>query len=252
MKILTGKKQTPRRCLLYGVHGIGKSTWAAQAPNVLMMDLEDGLADIDCSRTEVVKDLLHAREIIEWLRSEKHEFRTLVIDSADWLEQLVHKYVAEQAGKKTIGDIPYNAGYKTAEAIWRNILDQLNMLRDDRGVAVILTAHSNISRFTNPAGDSYDRYEPALHKSSSALVQQWADEVFFASYRVNVTKKDEGFGKTRAVATGGEQRFIRCQENATAYAKNRLAMPAEIDFSFEAYREAITASRQTTKQEGAE
>ena len=246
---MTGKKTTPRRCLLYGVHGIGKSTWAAQAPGVLMMDLEDGLADIDCSRTEPIKDLLQVWQVLEWLRTEKHDFRTLAIDSADWLEQLVHKDVAESANKRSIGDIPYNAGYKTAEAKWRTILNQLNLLRDDRGMAVIFTAHSTISRFTNPAGDSYDRYEPALHKSSSALIQQWADEVFFASYRVAVTKKDEGFGKTRAVATGGEQRFVRTQENATAYAKNRLAMPAEIGFSFDEYRQAITASRQTGKKE---
>jgi hypothetical protein len=234
---------------LYGVHGIGKSSWAAQAPGVLMMDLEDGLADIDCSRTEPIKDLLHVRQVLEWLRSEKHDFRTLAIDSADWLEQLVHKDVAESANKQSIGDIPYNAGYKTAEAIWRTILNQLNMLRDDRGMAVIFTAHSTISRFTNPAGDSYDRYEPALHKSSSALIQQWADEVFFASYRVSLQKKDEGFGKQRAVAVGGEERYVRTQEHATAYAKNRLRMPAEIGFSFDEYRQAITASRQTVKKE---
>ena len=34
--------------MLYGTHGIGKSSWAAQAPGVLFLNVEDGLNDIDC------------------------------------------------------------------------------------------------------------------------------------------------------------------------------------------------------------
>ncbi|MFN9292481.1 MAG: AAA family ATPase, partial [Planctomyces sp.] len=47
VKITTGKKAVPRRVMLYGTHGIGKSSWAAQAPGVLFLNVEDGLNDID-------------------------------------------------------------------------------------------------------------------------------------------------------------------------------------------------------------
>ena len=40
MKIVRGKKIQPRRVLLYGTHGIGKSSWASQAPDVVFMNLE--------------------------------------------------------------------------------------------------------------------------------------------------------------------------------------------------------------------
>ena len=242
MKILTGKKQTPRRCLLYGVHGIGKSTWAAQAPNVLMMDLEDGLADIDCSRTEVVKDLLHAREIIEWLRSEKHEFRTLVIDSADWLERIIHQRVAQKNGKATVGDIPYGNGYKQALGEWQQILKRLDYLRNERGLNIVLLAHSKVSKFADPAGDSYDRYTPALHEASAALLQEWVDELLFAHYKVHTRKEDEGFGRERTVAVGGTERIVKTSETATVLAKNRLAMPAEIGFSWAAYAQHMAGN----------
>jgi len=74
-----------------------------------------------------------------------------------------------------------------------------------------------------------------LHKSSVNTLQEWCDEVLFANYRVYVRKSDEGFGRQRNVAMGEGERFIQTQETATALAKNRLKMPAEIDFSWSAY-----------------
>lgn len=53
MRLLKGKQPaTNRRVLLYGVHGVGKSTWAAHAPDSLIIDLEGGVRDIDCLKTE--------------------------------------------------------------------------------------------------------------------------------------------------------------------------------------------------------
>ena len=52
MRVISGKQKAPRKCLLYGTHGIGKSTWAAGAPGCIMLNLEDGLNNIDCQRTE--------------------------------------------------------------------------------------------------------------------------------------------------------------------------------------------------------
>jgi hypothetical protein len=45
--VRTGKRPGPRRVLLYGVQGIGKSTWGAQAPGAVFIPTEDGLDDID-------------------------------------------------------------------------------------------------------------------------------------------------------------------------------------------------------------
>ena len=110
MKILTGKKQTPRRCLLYGVHGIGKSTWAAQAPNVLMMDLEDGLADIATSKTQHLTTMDEIEDAFLWLAQQEHGFTTLAIDSADWLERIIHQRVAQKNGKATVVTSPTATG----------------------------------------------------------------------------------------------------------------------------------------------
>ena len=237
MKITRGKKIVPRRVLLYGTHGIGKSSWAAQAPDVLFLNLEDGLNDIDVAKTEHLIRLEQVMEALTFLATQKHDFKWVAIDSVDWLEALIHAEVAREAGKATIGDIGYGAGYKSAVAYWDKILTMLDWLRTEaeRKLGVILLAHTAVKKYTDPMTDSYDRYQPALHETAAATLQEWCDEVLFASYRVHTRKQDEGFGKERVIAGGSGERLIRCTETPGALAKNRLSLPETIDFSWAAY-----------------
>lgn len=235
MKIVRGRKIQPRRVLLYGTHGIGKSSWAAQAPDVLFLNLEDGLNDIDAAKTEHLTSLDLVVEALTWLASQKHDFKWLAVDTVDWLEALIHHEVASKAGKPTIGDIAFGGGYKTAQAYWDKLLTQLDWLRTETGMGIILLAHAAIKKFADPMSDSYDRYQPALHETAAATLQEWCDEVFFATYRVITRTEDEGFGRKRAIAGGSGERLIRCTETPAALAKNRLTMPDTIDFNWAAY-----------------
>jgi hypothetical protein len=242
VKITRGKKIVPRRVLLYGTHGIGKSSWAAQAPDVLFLNLEDGLNDIDVAKTEHLIRLEQVMEALTFLATQKHDFKWVAIDSVDWLEALIHAEVAREAGKPTIGDIGYGAGYKSAMAYWDKMLTMLDWLRteSERKLGVILLAHTAVKKYTDPMTDSYDRYQPALHETAAATLQEWCDEVLFASYRVHTRKQDEGFGKERVIAGGSGERLIRCTETPGALAKNRLTMPETVDFSWAAYAQYFT------------
>ena len=236
MRVISGKQKAPRKCLLYGTHGIGKSTWAAGAPGCIILNLEDGLNNIDCQRTEHLTTLEAVVEALDWLINQEHDFFTVAIDSMDWLESLIHHEVAKAANKPTIGDIGYAAGYKQAMAYWDRVMIRLEMLRSDRRMSVILLAHAQVKRFQSPDQDSYDRFQPALHDSAAAMWQEWSDEVLFASYRVFVRKEDQGFNKERTIAVDGNERYVRTQETAAVLAKNRLGMPAEIEFNWLAYQ----------------
>jgi len=228
MKINRGKKQRARRTMLYASHGDGKSTWAASAPDSCFLNLEDGVDDIDCASTGLISTWDGLMTYLREFATEQHDFKNLVVDTVDWLEKVIHLEVAAKAGKNHISDIGYGAGYKQAMGYWEEVLKALDWLRKEKGMGIILLAHCEIKRFESPEHDSYDRYQPALHATASAAVQEWCDEVFFASRRVFIRKEDQGFNKERNIAVGDGERYIRTEETPAVLAKNRLGLPAEL------------------------
>ena len=194
--ILTGTKPGPRRMLVYGTAGIGKSTFATCAPSPIVIQTEDGLNEIDCHKFPVATTLAEVMASIGALYNEDHPYRTVVIDSMDWMERLIWAKVCADRQAATIEDIGYGKGYTFAIQHWRDVLDGLTALRERRGMTVVLIAHARIERFENPETEAYDRYVPRLHKTASALVSEWCDEVLFATYRVFTKATDELTFKT--------------------------------------------------------
>ena len=117
---------------------------------------------------------------------------------------------------------------------WNDFLTGLSALREEKDMTAILIAHSKVERFEDPEGPAYDRYSPRIHKTAGALIQGWADEILFASYKVLTRTEGEGFRKkTKGMGTG--ERVIRTVERPAFQAKNRLCMPDEIPLTWSAY-----------------
>ena len=240
MRIVKGIVPAPRRILLYGQHGVGKSSWAAKAPNPIFINVEDGLCDLDCDKTPVLRTVTEVYEALIWLgqESEAHGYKTVVIDTLDWLERLIHQAEVEAINDrkvKTLADVGFGKGYPRAIPHWDHVLKYLDYLRRHKGMTVILLAHAKVERFESPEADSYDRYSIDLHKTASGMIQEWCDEVLFASFRVNTRTEDGGFGKERKIAVGGKDRFIRTNESASCIAKNRIGLPSELPMDWNAY-----------------
>jgi len=239
-EVKKGRQTRPRRTVLYGTHGVGKSTFASKFPDPIFIQTEDGCADLDVAKLPLCQSLIDAMGAIIELGGGGHEFKTVVVDSIDWLEKLVWKKVCESEGKKSITDFAYGSGYGKSASMFSDVLNGLNCCRDV-GMHVVLIAHCEIKRFENPEGDSYDRYCPKLHRDTAALMQEWADEVLFVNWKVNVRKTDQGgFNKEgRGVGVGGDERVMRTVERPGFLAKNRLGMPDELPFDFAEYAKFV-------------
>ena len=138
--ITRGKENKPPRILLYGQEGVGKSCTAAQAPNPVFIQTEDGLDEINTAKFPLAKSLNDVLNALAALRDEQHDFRTVVLDSADWLERLIWDKVCQDFGVRSIekADGGYGKGYVHALAYWRQIVSLLNDLRNVRGMIVIV------------------------------------------------------------------------------------------------------------------
>jgi hypothetical protein len=225
------------RIMLYGVEGIGKSTFGAGAPNPIFILTEDGLGSLKVDHFPLVKTVDDIMTAIGNLHSEKHDFATVVVDSLDWLENIIWREVESKHDAK---DLAYGKGAIIAADRWREILDGLDALRNDRSMAVILIAHSTIKRFDSPEVEPYDRYQPKLQERSGAVIREWADAVLFANYKTVVKKDDLGFNKTsnRGISTG--ERLLYTNERPAYMAKNRYNLPDVIPMTWDDFESNIS------------
>ena len=248
-QIQRGITPSPRRTLVYGVHGVGKSSWGSMAEAPVFIQTEDGLGNIECERFPLAGQYGDVIAALAELYTEPHEYRCVVLDSLDWLERLIFAEVCKKRGVESIEDIGYGKGYVFALTNWREVLAGLDALRNDRGMSVILIAHAQIEKFANPETDTYDRYSPRLHKQASALVQEWCDEVLFATYAIHTKATDEGFGRKRIQGIGTGERIIRTTERPSHVAKNRLNLPDEIPLDHRIYAAFVRGENPLASQE---
>jgi len=240
MNIIKGKRPRPRKILLYGQHGVGKSTWANQAPKPVFVDVEGGLDDLDCERTPRMHDWGSLYSTCLQLAEGQNDFKTICVDTLDWAEKLIHADICQQAGVNAISDgkLSFGKGHDRATVEMGKLLRVFDgAIANGRGV--ILLAHAKVERVEDPETQSYSRHLIDVHKSISGMVAEWADEVLFACFRVFTSKEEMGYGKERNIGIGGKERYIRTTNSASAEAKNRLNLPDELEMNWNAYAQYI-------------
>lgn len=236
--VTKGPIKKPMRILVHGPEGVGKSTLGAGAPSPIFIGAEDGTNTLDVSRFPEPKSLADVREAIRVLTLEKHEYKTLVLDSADWIEPLVWAEVCAEEGKANIEAFGFGKGYVAALAKWQDLMrGDLNRLRDVRGMHILVLAHSHVKNFKNPEADDYDRYQLKTRDNASAFLKEWGDAVLFANFETLI---DEKSGRAKGQSTG--KRYLFTTRRPAFDAKNRYGLPDKVSLSWRALEDAINAA----------
>jgi hypothetical protein len=174
-------------------------------------------------------------EAVRTLTTERHDYRTLVVDTLDAIEPMLWRFICERDKQSSIESYGYGKGYVAALDEWRVFLALLEKLRRERGTGIVLIAHSMIRPFKNPEADDYDRYEMKLNAKAGGLLKEWSDAVLFAHYETYAVKDDKT-GKAKGVSSGA--RVVHTQRTAAWDAKNRYSLPASLPLDYEAYAQA--------------
>ena len=222
--VTTGQEQKPPIILLYGLEGIGKTTIGAKADNVIFIRTEDGKGTLDFASFPKANTMQEAFDQLEALCAEEHEYKTLSIDSVDWMQVLIWQHVAKTMGQPNIEAIGYGTGYKMALQHWEEYLNYITFLRDHKNMTIYQIAHSEVKKFKDPELEAYDVYSLKLHEKATSLLKEHADCVFFMKYETFQKKTKGGFGQEDVKAVGGENRVIYTQNKASAHAKNRYGI----------------------------
>lgn len=241
---LASIQRTKRMCapkvVIAGPGKIGKTTFAAHAPNAVGILTEDGADAVDAAAFPLCQSLQDVYDAIGVLLNDKHDYETVFLDSLDWCEPLVHQHVCAANKWANIEAPGYGKGYIAAAEEWRTLLSGFEALRQQRNMAVILIAHDKIKHFESPMHDGYDQYTLKLHDRAAALVQEWADVIGWANYRIVTTQSDAGFGnkETKARTTG--ERILHVEPHPAHMGGNRFGLK-NMQLSWDAFAAALSA-----------
>lgn len=232
--IKTGLQKKPPRIVLHGIQKVGKSTFAAQAPNPVFLITEDGLTEIDVPHFPLAKTVEQVWTCLDLILQEDHEYKTLVVDTIDWLEKVFWKKICEDYKTENIEEIGggWQKGYNFVLKYWDIFFEKIDEIRDKKNMAIILLAHNEVKNFTPPDASSYDRYQIKLHKFAAAKAEEWADAILFANFKVYVDGK-----KKKAVSSG--ERLIYTTPNPAWRAGNRYSLPEILPLDFNELLKAI-------------
>ncbi|MCR5174630.1 MAG: ATP-binding protein [Oscillospiraceae bacterium] len=223
LNIKEGKLTRAQRIVIYGPEGIGKTTMAAQFPQPLFIDTENGSGNMDVRRIEYIPSWGELLSDLAEIAKTPGLCKTVVIDTADWAEKLLTKYLLTKHQKKGIEDFGYGKGYVYLAEEWQHFLQCLDVIVG-KGIHVVLTAHATMRKIEQPEETgAYDHWELKLTKKIAPITKEWADMLLFMNYKINVITDDSGKGK----ATGGK-RVIYTAHHPCWDAKNRVGLPEEI------------------------
>lgn len=237
--VRSGRMQSPLRLLIYGVPKVGKSTTAAGAPKPIFLGADAGTEQLDVERLPQPETWEDVHDALRLLQKEKHDYQTLVIDPANFLEPLAHARVI--AGTKWTSIEQYEGGffkgYGAAADLWRVLLSDIERLWQ-RGMNIVFLAHAGVTNFKNPEGPDYQRYTPAMDARVWGLLAGWVDAVLFA--RVEAFAKAEGRNRAKGFSTG--MRVLHTTWSAPWEAGNRWSLPETIPLGWSELTGAIAAA----------
>ena len=245
-RITKGKQNRPPRVLAYGADGVGKTRFAAGAPDPFFLDVNRGSLEYDVNR--VFPDSW--TETLEWVHAVEAgqvKCQTLVIDAVGDLE---HFGNAEFFGGTTIDkyDGGYGKGETLAIAKWRELLGALERVWNT-GKGIVLIGHMKVRHFDDPTGPGFDRFELSMRDKIAGQVRQWSDFVLFC--REEILQQKVG-GDVKAVTSGVRRAYTRRCPAYDAKARGTTSFPESILLSWDDFAEARAADAKRAQELRAE
>lgn len=243
----------PVKWLLHGTNSSGKTSLGCkETPSPFLMDFDGNSDHISAPNLHKVriKTFDYAIETLEYLLSNDHPFKTVVVDTLDTLlDFCLVKVRGNLTGEDLKRLVAFGTDYKLCAAEMVKFRKLLDDLWEKKKMHIIILAQSKLKTVQNPMVEAYDRWEPAVNDATSRIFMDWASCVFFANKEVyfkDDLKAAEGaatkipmkkrvmpYNKSDAV------HYLYTVGNAAYCAKNTFNLPDKIPMSWKIVTELM-------------
>jgi hypothetical protein len=225
-KVERGVRRKPLCIVFYGAKGIGKSSFPLGAPNPIYLGSEDN-SELNAAKFPQVRKWADFEQSLAALVKEDHNYKTLVIDTVDNLQEIAELEILSKEPGKTMATAfgGYGKAYEKMANMFLHVRESyLKVLRETKGMNIVLLAHADKTKHEDPiTGGSWDNFQTSIHKKIKPIFEDWSSAILFANYHVEEGKKENHF-------TGDGTRYIWTQERPSHAAKNRFDLPLTLDF----------------------
>jgi len=246
-QVSRGKVSRAQKVVIYAPEGFGKSTIASKFPSPIFLDVEDSTHQMDVDRLDrgQLPDMKAIAKALAAIKT-SGRYKTVIIDTIDWMEQMLVDQMIRDAGNDKIQGIEdwgYGKGYTILKEKANLFLAALDGMIQ-AGINVVLLAHAKVVKFDAPDGaGAYDRWELKLSKQVAPLIKEWSDLLIFGNWRTQ-TKEKQGLSDGYK-AVGGKERQMHCVRAAAWDAKNRHELADIEKWDIATIEKAFTNARAT-------
>lgn len=216
---------------------VGKTTFAAQAPNNLLLAFEKGYNAISGIKAQDINRWADFKMVLKQLeRPEAQEmYDTVTIDTVGIMWEMCEQYICAQNQVTSIGDIPWGKGYSLCKREFESCLRKITML----GYGLIIIAHVDKRIEKKDDESEIEIVSPAIPKRAYEIVNQLVDIIGY----IDVVYDDDGSSK----------RILCTRSTPTVMAGSRFPyLPPKIPFGYKELTNAVAdAIEKSEKLDGA-
>lgn len=222
---------------LFGKPKVGKTTFAAQAPNNLLLAFEKGYNAISDIKVQDINRWADFKMVLKQLeRPEAQEmYDTVTIDTVGIMWEMCEQYICAQNQVTSIGDIPWGKGYSLCKREFESCLRKITML----GYGLIIIAHVDKRIEKKDDESEIEIVSPAIPKRAYEIVNQLVDIIGY----IDVVYDDDGSSK----------RILCTRSTPTVMAGSRFPyLSPKIPFGYKELTNAVAdAIEKSEKLDGA-
>ena len=187
--------------LLYSLPKVGKTSFAAEIPNNLLLAFEKGYNALGGVFAVDIEKWSDAKALLRQLNKDevKEKFSTITIDTLSIAWDLCEQYICSQKDVNTIGEIPWGQGFALLKKEFSSFLRQITMM----GYGLIILNHAKIRMEAGPDDTQIETVSPNIPERAQDVVNALVDLIGYI--KVNY---DEAGNSERILITRGTPHIV--------------------------------------------